>query len=76
MKIIQTYFGAVKYILTKVAAQCCQLAAEKAVSKRISVVSDVDGGGGDWTSAAALTGFVLRRHFWFVAVSHYIRIII
>ena len=64
--VFQTYFWAVKYILTKVAAQGCKLATEKTVSKLFPVVSDIDGGGGDWTSAVALTGFVLRRHSWFV----------
>ena len=75
--VFQTYFWAVKYILTKVAAQGCKLATEKTVSKLFPVVSDVNGGGGDWTSAGTVTGFVLRRHSWFFdGGCFYIRIII
>ena len=63
--VFKTYFWAVKYILTKVAAQGSKLATEKTVSKLFPVVSDVNGGGGDWTSAGTVTGFVLRRHSWY-----------
>ena len=62
----ETYFGTVKYILTKVAAQGSQLAAVKTVSKQVSIVSNVDRGGRDRTSTGTLTGFILWRHSWFV----------